>query len=447
MELPNVKVNLRKIYEYYSRDDIKNEIFSMSKNREVVGSRSDGSYIKRPNILQYPRDIQEAVKNGVVTFHYSVERWKNPMVMKNRIGWDFILDLDSHLSLKESKITALEILKFLRSYGIKNVGVKFSGRRGFHLIVPFEDFPKDINFKKTSDMYPELPRILSSFIREKIRDSLMRELIKKVGMKNLGPNVEELDPYQFVDVEKDWGERHLFRAPYSLNHKSWLVSLPIKQSHIEDFDPREAIMENVKVREPFFKFGDDVTDLVVDALDWSRQNKKEEKKVIIEKKRTPISRVVEEEFFPPCIKNILSGLKDGKKRSLFTLITFLRSCNWDWERIEKRLEEWNKKNEKPLSSRMIHSQIRWHMNQGKLNPPNCSSDMFYKSIGICTPDETCEGIKNPMSYVYRKLRKAGKFKSFKCRICGKEFKSKRSLSLHMRVHKSNLDSHDLPKND
>ncbi len=437
MELPVVRENRRAIFSYYSRDDIKNEIFKWSQHREVVGSRDDGSYIKRPNILQYPMDIVEAVKNGVVTFHYSVEHWKNPMIMKERIGWDFILDIDSHLSLEESKITALQILKFLKSYGIRNVGVKFSGRRGFHLSIPFENFPKEINFKKTKDMYPELPRTLSSFIRERIKDDLMRALIKKVGMKNLATDVEELNPYQFVDVEKDWGERHLFRAPFSLNHKSWLVSLPIRQSHIEDFDPREAIMENVKVTESFFKFGDNATDFIVDALDWVRKNKKEEKVVV---KRTPkkisYARRIGEEFFPPCIKNILAGLKDGRKRSLFTLITFLRSCNWEWDEIEKKLEEWNKKNAKSLSSREIHTQIRWHMNQGKLNPPNCSNDLFYGSIGIC-PKEGCEGIKNPMSYVYKKLKQSGALRrTYKCKICGKEFKSKRALSLHMRVHKT-----------
>jgi len=469
--IPTIKTNLRKIYEYYSRDDITNEIFKYSKNREVVGSKSNGSFIKRPNILQYPNDIKEAVKNGVVSFHFSVERWKNPILINekpedNRIGWDLIFDIDSKITLLESKITAKEILKFLKSYGIKNVGVKFSGRRGFHIIVPFEDFPEKINFKYTKDLYPELPRKISLFVREKIKNSLMDALISVDGMKRLMEHlesIEEIDPIEFVninslnekklsniksdqiyhgiaDVEKDWGNRHLFRAPYALNHKTWLVSLPIRASHIDDFNPREAIMENVKVKENFFKFGDDTTDLIVDALDWSRENEKKKVTMKIEKPKTftELKKKVSEEFFPPCIKNILKGLPDGKKRSIFTLITFLRSCNWNWDEIEKRLIEWNKHNLKPLSKRTIMTQLKWHMSQKKMNPPNCSNDLFYKSINICTPDETCKNIKNPMSYVYKKMKATGYFKkSYECPICHKNFKSKRALSIHMRVHKKN----------
>ncbi len=435
MELPTVKTTLKKIYEYYSREDIINAIFSVSKNREVVGSKSDGSYVKRPNILQYPGDIKEAVKNGVVSFHLSVERWKNPMVLDERIGWDFVLDIDSRFTLLESKVAAKEILKFLSSYGLKNVGIKFSGRRGFHIIIPFESFPKKINFKETRTLYPELPRILSGFIREKIRDPLMDKLISLGGLKRFG-ELEDLDPYQIVEVEKDWGDRHLFRAPYSLNHKSWLVSLPIRASHIDDFDPKEAMMENVKVRE-FFKNPGDATDLLVDALDWSRKNKKEEEKPKPKKKRTPYTKKIPEDFFPPCIKNILNGLEDGRKRSIFTLITFLRSCNWEWDEIEQLLLKWNEKNKKPLSKRLIRTQLKWHMNQEKMNPPNCSNDLFYKSIGVCKPDEFCKEIKNPMNYVFKRMRAAGMLKKgFVCPICHKSFKSKRALSIHMRIHKT-----------
>ena len=84
----------QQIQSYYSREDIKEKILQISKNREIVGVFQDGAYSKRPNSVSYPADIDSMIKTGIVELHGSIEHWQNPNTLKERIGWDMILDLD-----------------------------------------------------------------------------------------------------------------------------------------------------------------------------------------------------------------------------------------------------------------------------------------------------------------------------------------------------------------
>jgi DNA primase catalytic subunit len=443
------QMNRQQILEYYSREEIINELIKNAKGREVAGAFIDGSYDQRPNILQFPADVTQMVKKGVTSFHFSVEHWRNPMQIirekyqELRIGFDFIMDIDSKLGLDEARIAAEMICSLLKSYGVRNYGIKFSGRRGFHLCVPWNSFPKEIDYKPLAEMYPRIPRILAGFIRERISDSLMKELIKRKGAKQLIEILEEppdkLDPFYFVEIEKDWGSRHMFRAPYSLNEKTWLVSLPIKESQLKDFSPETAKPEKVRTGENFFRSREnEAENLLIEALDWNAMQEKEvpkkEKKAINWEQRVP------EEFFPPCIKLILAGLPDGRKRSVFTLTNFLRMMNWPWHEIENKVMEWNSKNKQELPRNIILGQLRWNQ-ANQMNPANCDSDMFYKGIGICKPDETCRSgtdkitITNPINYPFRRMKTKKIFRGFSCNICNEEFKTMRSLRAHKtRVH-------------
>jgi hypothetical protein len=385
-------------------------------------------------------------RNGVTSFHFSVEHWSNAMAInaenynKLRTGWDMIIDIDSKLGIDEAKMTVELIANLLKKYGIKNFGLKFSGRRGFHISLPWIMFPKEIDYKPLARMYPKVPRIVARFIRRKISDELMKELVHTSGAKKLieilGEVPSKMNPYYFVEVEKDWGNRHMFRAPYSLNEKTWLVSLPIKFSELKNFVPENARPENVKPVEEFFKGEEnEAMDLLTDALDWYATVKKKE----VKKKPRIINweKKITEDLFPPCIATILAGLEDGKKRSIFTLINFLRMCNWNSQEIEEKIFEWNTKNSKPLPRNLLLSQLRYSQ-QNQMNPANCDSGMFYGDIGICRPDNICKAgtdnivIKNPISYPFRKmkLRPKKKFRGFSCGACGKEFKTSRSLEWH-----------------
>lgn len=449
-------MNKQQILEYYSNDFVNRQILGSSIDREIAGAFWDGTYDQRPNILQFPSDIIQMAKKGVTSFHYSVEHWTNAMSIvtgtdnydRLRKGWDVLIDIDSKMTIEESKIAATLVCRLLEKYGIKNYGIKFSGRRGFHIILPWVMFPKAIDYNDAAKMYPAVPRIISRFIRKKIRQELLEELIKTKGAKSLFSMFEEvpekISPYFFVEIEKDWGNRHMFRAPYSLNEKTWLVSTPLAFSQIKDFDPKNAeprhVIANSNTFPDFFRGEEnEAQDLLLEAMDWYTTVKKEKPR---QKKQIIVwEQKITEEYFPPCIKNIISGMSDGRKRSIFTLVNFLRMANWSWTEIEGKVMEWNDKNRPPLPRSIVLSQLRWSQTNQRTTA-NCppDGDLFYTDTGICRPDKTCTAgtnkiaIKNPVVYPFKLMKMKRKERplrrGYSCGACNKEFKNMRSLSQH-----------------
>ncbi len=408
-------MNKAEILKYYSQSHIQNAMLAIAKGREVVGSFRDGAYTKRPDVLLYSRDILERVRNGVVAFHCSVEHWTQPMALSANLkrqdldnlrnGFDLILDIDAKAKFSHARIAACVVCDFLADFGI-TPGVKFSGRRGFHIAIAKKAFPPTVDFGPVSIRYPEVPQAIATFIREKIRDRLLEALIEEEGgiaaLTKCMPDISELNPYAFIDIEKEWGSRHLFRMPYSLHEKTWLVSMPIKLYKLKKFKPETARPKAIKSTISFLtnKEGE-ATELLVQALDWTAKHMLEPEQKIM--KKISIKSPIPEQFFPPCIKTILNGLRDGKKRSIFTLVSFLRSVNWDFDKIAQTLQSWNSKNIPPLSSRILSTQLKWHERQPKtLLPANCSSELFYRSLGICRPDENCG--KNPVNYAFKAFK-------------------------------------------
>jgi hypothetical protein len=423
--------DFQRVWNYYSRSSVQKAILEVAKDREVVCVFPDGRFGKRPDMLQYQSDILQAVAEGAVAFHGSVERWSQPMKLDVgmtkqeldalRKGWDIIIDPDVK-DFEIAKIATKQIIEALKDHGVKNYSVKFTGHKGFHIGIPFESLPETINFQPTSSLFPELFQKIIEYIKWYIRDSLREELLsfenptnisQRIG-KPLSEIVDEngLNPFKIVAIDV-FSSRHLFRLPYSLHESSLLVSLPINPEKIEKFEREDALPEKVKIEETFLTQKTSLRDaegLVVEALDWASKYQKEVAEALPPKK-LPKTKFISEMFFPPCITTILQGLKDGRKRSVFILINFLRNMGWDMQKIEEKVFEWNEKNVPPLRKSYVRSQLRWHFRQDKnLLPPNCDNQNFYSDIGICSPDEICKtGIKNPVNYPFKKIKKR-KFK-------------------------------------
>ncbi len=406
---------IRKItHLYYSRPDVQKNMFEFSKNREICPRYFEG-FGKRPDSLQYSGDIFELVKKGATSFHCSEELWSDQLKIQTgmnenqsdelRIGWDLLIDIDSKY-IDYSKISAKLIINFLKFHGIKNVGIKFSGSKGFHIIVPWKAFPKKVNEIKTSNKFPEYPRIITQYIIEKTEKQLIEEITDLTR-----PNKYVKDFQAPKKVMPDIilvSPRHLFRMPYSLHEKTALASVVLSPDEIIDFQLMDASPLKTKVRNfmPNSEEGE-ASELLMQALDWHKENnlESEDEKKAIDYKPIKLSNLSEKNF-PPCIQKILNGLSDGKKRSLFVLINLFRSIGMDKDELEKRINDWNKKNNPLIKEGYIKSQLSWSYKKKPIMPPNCKE--FYQGIGVCLPDNFCKLIKNPVNYVIRKNLLANK---------------------------------------
>lgn len=409
------------ILKYYSRRDVQEAIVREAKGREVGVRFGENGYGKRPDVLQYENDVLELAKQGATSFHISEERWKNPLDLKPamninqqneiRAGWDLVLDIDCKF-IEYSKICAELLMEALKFHEVQNIGLKFSGGTGFHICVPFESFPETVNNQETHLIFPEGVRVIASYLKEMIRPHLASRILEissveeiaNVTKKNLKLN-DEFDPFSVIGVDAILiSSRHLFRAPYSINEKTGLVSIPV--TNLKEFKMSDAKMENVVTKLSFIPEGkkDEANQLIVQAFDWALRSKKEDKtetKTVY----TDPTVAIKEEFFPPCMKLLLEGVKeDGRKRGVFILINFLKKMGWSLEEVEAALLKWNAKNNEPLREGYIRSQINWHKRQKQgILPPNCDNQAYYKGMGICKPDGLCTKIKNPVQYAKRKL--------------------------------------------
>lgn len=399
---------IRKITQlYYSRPDIQKAIFDFSANREISPRYFEG-FGKRPDSLQYPNDILAMVKKGATSFHCSEEIWEDPLKLTTnlsekqldelRIGWDLLLDIDSKY-IDYSKISAELIINLLKFHGLKNIGIKFSGSKGFHIIIPFKAFPKKIYESKTSDMFPEWARILTKYITEKIEPQLI-EKITDLERPNKYVKDFEVSKQVMPDIILV-SPRHLFRMPYSLHEKTSLASVVLNPEKISEFQLTDADALKAKPKNfmPDVQEGE-AAELLMQALDWNKEHKEEKPKEFQSDFKPIKLDNLSEKNFPPCVQNILKGIQDGKKRALFILINLFRSVGMEREELEKRIHDWNKKNNPPLKQGYIKSQLSWSYRKKQIMPQNCKE--FYQGIGVCQPDDFCKLIKNPVNYTIRK---------------------------------------------
>ncbi len=422
-------------WNWYSRESVQRALLEVSKNREVVSVFKDKRFGRRPDIIQYPSDILQSVAEGTIAFHGSVERWSQPMKLdvgmtkeqldELRSGWDILIDIDIK-NLELAKISTLEVIGVLKDHGISNYSCKFTGGTSFHIGVPFESFPSSIDNKEIRKMYPELFQKILGYIKWSMKDRLRESILAVFSPKEVSQKVNKkmndmlgtdgnLDPFKFITIDV-FSSRHLFRLPYSLHESKLLVSTPIKPSDLHKFELEHASPKKVKVDEKFLEYGGSLHDaegLIIESIDWAAKHKIQIKETMPKIKKVSKVKEVPEQYFPPCIKCILKGLQDGRKRCVFILITFLQSVGWSMDKIDEYLLKWNDKNVPPLKANYIRTQLRWHMRQHKsMLPPNCTNENFYKNLGL---DMDCKGlhqvgIKNPVTYAIRQASKKDKLK-------------------------------------
>jgi len=423
-------MRLSEMIRYYSKPGIAQELARYAEHREVAVQFQD-KFGRRPDIIQFPTDVLNQVRKGATSFHASQERWSNPLKLGPettkkdmddlRTGWDLIIDIDCKI-VDWSKICAELLIEALKWHEVNCVSLKFSGGSGWHLGIPAEAFSDE------KLAFPETPQIIVQYLREFIKQRLVDRIyefegdLKKIVEKS-GKKKEEIsqiskagsaegnifDPFSVLGIDiVAISPRHMIRMPYSLNEKKWLASIPVKPQDLKRFTTDWAKPENIKEISNNFLNKEKIilgeaSQLLMQALDWRAGLELKEVKKEVGKK-FEFTEKVPREAFPPCIKLILAGLPDGRKRALFALINFLKSAGWPLQEIEQELQTWNMQNQPPLKQGYIKSQLSWHKRQQTtFPPPNCKK--YFEDFGVCKPDITCGRIKNPVSYPRFKIKK------------------------------------------
>lgn len=179
---------------YYLRKDVQNIIFNFCKNRETIANHNNEFFGKRPDCFDYPTDIGTAAKKGATSFHCSEEIWSDPLKIdvnmtpedynNIRTGWDLLIDIDSKY-FDYSRVAAKLLIKALEHHGVQNIGVKFSGSKGFHILVPFKAFPEEINGELTKDHFPDWARLVAGYLNELIHTDLTNEILKLSNIEEI----------------------------------------------------------------------------------------------------------------------------------------------------------------------------------------------------------------------------------------------------------------------
>ncbi|MFA6889301.1 MAG: hypothetical protein WC254_07440, partial [Candidatus Woesearchaeota archaeon] len=208
-------LHLSTILKHYKRRDIQEAMITAAQDREVAVRFGEKGFGKRPDILAYPNDILEFAKNGATSFHISEERWHNVMQLNTgmkkqeindlRKGWDLVIDIDCKLWNYSRRIAHL-VVQELKAHGIQSVTVKFSGNKGFHIAVPFEAFPKEVQGEPIHLLFPEGVRRIAEYLVERIKPQLLQYInlhdsFSKVSAE-LGMTEQELHKKLCVQCKK-----------------------------------------------------------------------------------------------------------------------------------------------------------------------------------------------------------------------------------------------------
>ncbi|MEM1634140.1 MAG: hypothetical protein QW714_00215 [Nanopusillaceae archaeon] len=424
------KIEYTKVKYWYSKDWVSNMIIEDCQSREIMAVMKDSS-VRRPIYIETYGDLLSFVEKGAISFHRSIEKFSDVGTFENLKSYDIIIDLDisSEVLRFEDKIYAVsifakEMIDFLFEFGFKEseIGIKYSGNHGIHLKLSIDGLEDTKIFGVSLlDGFPIFSKNIVEFL------SVIAQQIKA--------NIKE-KPVNYVEIDKQVAtKRHMIRAVLSINEKLPGVSYPLSYDdllklpeeykkysfkNISNLDlpsgewinikPSKTIIDLIRVS-TLWKLIEEATKRYIRSEEYKIAIKKYKKDKEYKKEIPP--DLEESYLFPPCIRNILSGVEDGRKRSVFILINFLANIGWSFDKIYQKLLDWNSKNKEELREHYIEYQLDWHKRVYSQNkkylPPNCENVNYYKDIvtvngAACKPDDICPLIKNPLTYYLKKLK-------------------------------------------
>ncbi|XRP97817.1 hypothetical protein ACO3UB_08540 (plasmid) [Methanocaldococcus sp. 16A] len=273
--------------------------------------------------------------------------------------WDWVLDIDIKGDIEKSKEICRAVYDILKDYGVKDIPIKFSGGKGFHIWINAKHLTNEILEKG----FIEGSKILTQFLEFKLRNYL-----------------------DFLDKDKTTGidytiykENICITAPFSLYYKDvegkTPISIPFPINKIEKFKPitlqrirKELLKKLLKYYENFGEIRGDLTDFIEDALNYYKATKKDNSNTLITidiEQRKPMKKPKKEdnrgnEYIKATIGDkevvlnkskledylrelINSDWTDGKMRACYYLTSLCKLLGYDRDKAKKVLDAWASK--------------------------------------------------------------------------------------------------------
>ena len=281
---------------FYLRDDFLEMIEPWLWGREIWLSNAPRP-LKADDKNEFKDLIERYGVNEPFHFFLSVEIFSEPLKLKTerpeslRVSWDFFLDLDSE-DFTATKRAAAKALKALKMFNVENYLLKFSGRRGFHLIIP--GLSLDVfapgEFRQA---YPKLAISLAEWFKAVINEQTVK-----------------------VDISV-YKPRQLMRAPYSIHEETGLVSVPVENPL--EFKLEDAKIESIKEIPPLPLKGraGEAQELLVSLRDWLKEHKEELGLKIISRGEIGERKIRAYGWIEKILEN---PLDDGRHRLLWLVI-------------------------------------------------------------------------------------------------------------------------------
>ena len=267
--------------------------------------------------------------------------------------WDWVIDIDFKGDFEKSKEIAKEVREIFKDYGIKDIHIKFSGSKGFHIWVNARCLPNEILNKG----FIEGSTILTSFLNFKLKSQL--DFIGKDGDTGVDFSI--------------YKEAMTVSAPFSLYYQDvddgkTPISIPVPADKVEKFRP--IYMQNIrphflkkllKYYENFGEIKGDLSEFADDALRYWQSKKiddsikidiqintkkpkpkvesrkKEYIKTTIGDKEVTLNKAKLESYLNELIN---SYWEDGKMRGCYYLTSLCKLLGYERDKALSILHNW-----------------------------------------------------------------------------------------------------------
>ena len=275
--------------------------------------------------------------------------------------WDWVIDIDFEGNIEKSKEIVKGVYEIFKDYGVKDLPIKFSGGKGFHIWINARHLTNEILEKG----FIEGSKILARYLEFKLRNYL--DFLSKDNTTGIDYNI--------------YKENICITAPFSLYYKDvngkTPISIPFPINKVEKFRPiylqnirNDFLKKLLKYYDNFGEVKGDLTEFIDDAIKYYRTtqnknkhtipikididltttdkkpklrelgNKKEYIKAKIGDREVLINKEKLESYFNELIN---SEWTDGKMRACYYLTSLCKLLGYDRDTAKKVLDTWASK--------------------------------------------------------------------------------------------------------